>query len=66
MEDFLKNVFTEYGGLVGFLALVNVYQALLIRKLSDRNDHLSDRLLEAIEHSSQVMTELIEKLKSNG
>lgn len=65
-ENFIKEVITEYGSFIGFLLLNNLILGYVIKILWKRNEYLSDKLIETIEHTTAVLSTLKERISGTG
>jgi hypothetical protein len=64
-EDFIGAVLTEYGIFVTFLLFTIAALLWTIRTLWQQNKDLGFKLLETVENSTRVITQLVDKLEDH-
>lgn len=70
MEAFIAALLTEQGIVVGLLVTIVLALVFVIKTLwgkleeaSKTNKEMSDRVLETVENNTEVITQLVERLK---
>jgi hypothetical protein len=63
INEGLRLLFTEYGGLVVLLVLANIILIRFFQEQLRRNNALADRLVNVIESNTKAMSELVTHIK---
>jgi zinc transporter ZupT len=64
IQKLVDTLFSEYGGLVTFLAVTDAALVYFIYNLWKHNVSLADKLLSFIQESVKVLTKLEEKIEN--